>query len=60
MKLKDMCKCARQALKLSQKKFAEMIGTTQTEISFIENGFIPPNKNKAIAIMKIYNEQVRF
>lgn len=33
-----------------------MIGTTQTEISFIERGFIPPNGEKVKAIEKMFSD----
>ena len=54
--LQIMCKKIRQTLGISQKKLAERLGTTQTEISFIERGFIPPNEEKIEAIESIYNE----
>lgn len=42
MELKEKCKAIRNKLNLSQKQLAILIGSTQTEISFIERGFIPP------------------
>lgn len=53
--LKDMCKEARDAIGLSQAKFAKIIGTNQTEISFIERGFIPEDKRKINAIKALYD-----
>ena len=38
---------------------AEMIGTNQTEVSFIERGFIPLNPEKQIAILNIFNEVIK-
>lgn len=47
--LKDKCYQIRTTLKLSQKEFAKLIDSNQTEISFIERGFVPaPEKIKAI------------
>lgn len=42
MTLANMAKAIRQETGMSQKQLAEMIGTNQTEVSFIERGFIPP------------------
>lgn len=42
MELKEMCKVVRSSLNITQYQLADMIGTNQTEISFIERGFIPP------------------
>lgn len=44
MELKDMCFIARTSMQLSQKEFAKLVGSTQTEISFIEKGFVPDNE----------------
>lgn len=44
---------------MSQKQLAEMIGSNQTEVSFVERGFIPPAPEKQIAILKIFNEVIR-
>lgn len=55
--LAEMCKEARKAMKLSQKKFAELVGTNQTEISFIERGFIPLQKEKIDRIEYLYIER---
>ena len=49
----------RKFLKISQKKLAIIVVSTQTEISFIEKGFIPPNKNKIKQIQGLYNNIVR-
>ena len=57
MQLAEMCKTARQRLKLTQRAFAKLIGTNQTEVSFIERGFIPPNKEKIATIEMLYKEQ---
>lgn len=46
MELKDMCKFARKKRKMLQSAFAKMIHSNQTEISFIERGFIPTDKQK--------------
>ncbi len=41
MELAEKCKKVRQIYNLSQKELAELVGSNQTEISFIERGFIP-------------------
>lgn len=56
MALADICKTTRYSLSLSQREFAELIGTNQTEISFIERGFIPESKDKINKIYTLYNE----
>ena len=55
MTLANMAKAIRQETGISQKQLAEMIGTNQTEVSFIERGFIPLNPEKQNAILKIFN-----
>lgn len=47
MSLANMAKAIRQETGMSQKQLAEKIGTNQTEVSFIERGFIPPQPRKA-------------
>ena len=60
MTLANMAKTIRQETGMSQKQLAEKIGTNQTEVSFIERGFIPPPPpEKQIAILKIFNEVIR-
>ena len=59
MSLADMTKAIRQETGMSQKQLAEMIGTNQTEVSFIERGFIPPAPEKQIAILNIFNEVIK-
>ena len=59
MSLADMAKTIRQETGISQKQLAEMIGTNQTEVSFIERGFIPPAPEKQIAIENIFNEVIK-
>lgn len=54
MELKDMCKEVRKALSITQKEFGRIIGCSQTEIGFIEGGFIPPNQDKVKNIVKFY------
>lgn len=54
--LQEMCKIARQRMALSQEKFAKLIGTNQTEVAFIERGFIPPSQEKIDRIKAIYEE----
>ena len=52
--LSEMCKAVREALAISQKKMAELVGTNQTEISFIERGFVPEDKAKIEKIKDYY------
>ena len=60
MSLADMTKTIRQETGMSQKQLAEMIGSNQTEVSFIERGFIPPPApEKQIAIENIFNEVIK-
>ena len=59
MSLADMAKTIRQETGMSQKQLAEKIGTNQTEVSFIERGFIPLNPEKQIAILNIFNEVIK-
>ena len=46
MELKEKCKIARQYLKMSQEGFAKVIKSNQTEVSFIERGFVPEDEKK--------------
>ena len=59
MTLANMAKAIRQETGISQKQLAEMIGSNQTEVSFIERGFIPLNPEKQIAIENIFNLLVK-
>ena len=59
MTLANMAKAIRQETGMSQKQLAEMIGTNQTEVSFIERGFILPAPEKQIAIENIFNEVIK-
>lgn len=59
MSLADMTKTIRQETGISQKQLAEMIGSNQTEVSFIERGFIPHAPEKQIAIENIFNEVIK-
>ena len=54
-----MAKAIRQETGMSQKQLTEMIGSNQTEVSFIERGFIPLNPEKQIAIENIFNLLVK-
>ena len=56
MNLSNISKNIRASLKISQKKLADMIGTNQTKISFIEAGFIPPQKELIEKLHKLHNE----
>lgn len=39
--ISEMCKAIRKERQITQYVLADLIGTNQTEISFIERGFIP-------------------
>lgn len=54
MELKEMCKRARKNMKLSQMELAKVVKSNQTEISFIERGFIPEDCRKIEKIKTIY------
>ena len=51
--LKDVSFELRKKLGISQRELAHMIGSTQTEISFIEKGFIPTAEEKVFKIYQI-------
>lgn len=59
MTLANMAKAIRQETGMSQKQLAEKIGTNQTEVSFIERGFIPSAPENQNAILKIFNEVIK-
>lgn len=52
--LNEKAKSARLALGMTQREFAKIIGSNQTEVSFIERGFIPEDTNKVRAIEAFY------
>ena len=52
--LAEMCRESRLFMGLTQKEFAEFVGTNQTEISFIERGFIPMGKEKIQQIKQLF------
>lgn len=52
--LAEKCKYIRSAIGLSQEDFSRIIGVSQSEISYIERGFIPENKDKISVINKLY------
>lgn len=51
--ISDMCKVIRKERYITQYALAELIGTNQTEVSFIERGFIPA-ADKIVAITDLY------
>ncbi len=55
MELSDIVKKTRESMGLSQAKFAALIGSNQTEVSFIERGFLPTNSDKVTKIFELYN-----
>ena len=59
MDLQQITKKTRQEMGLSQKQFAVLVQTNQTEISFIERGFIPNDKDKINRIYELYNNLLK-
>lgn len=57
--LSEISKELRKIRGWSQKKLADVIGTTQTEISFLERGFIPVDSEKVYRLKKEY-ENAKF
>lgn len=49
------CKLVRTKLKISQKKFAELIGSNQTAVCLIERGLIPVEQTAFVEITRLYN-----
>ena len=49
----EISKAVRETLKISQETLADMIGSNQTEISFLERGFVPKNANKIANLLQI-------
>lgn len=56
MELRIMTKAIREILGISQRRLSEMVGTTQSEISLIERGFVPSDPLKTQAILQIFNK----
>lgn len=54
MSTAEMCVKIRDKLGITQKQLAGLISTNQTEISFIERGFVPNNYQKVVAINRLY------
>ena len=44
---------------LTQAKFAKLIGTNQTEISFIERGFVPNDQDKIDKIYELFYKTLK-
>ena len=59
MTLSEITKKTRQEMRLSQKKFAVLVNSNQTEISFIERGFIPTDQDKINRIYDLYNNLLK-
>lgn len=51
--ISEMCKIIRRERQITQYALANLIGTNQTEVSFIERGFIP-SADKIVAITQLY------
>lgn len=58
MELKEKCQKARAYLRMTQVQFGKVIKSNQTEVSFIERGFIPEDKRKVEKIEQIYEWSV--
>lgn len=57
--LAEMCKFARLHMGMSQTQFSKYIGSNQTEVSFIERGFIPEDGRKRKRIENFYYAAVQ-
>ena len=57
--LAAQCKAIREHYSLAQHKLAGWIGTNQTEISFIERGFIPEDYSKIEEIERLYRSTIK-
>lgn len=58
MELKEKCRLARKYMRMTQEEFAKVIKSNQTEVSFIERGFIPEDERKVEKIEVIYKWSV--
>lgn len=58
MELKEKCKLARKYMRMSQEEFGKVIKSNQTEVSFIERGFVLEDKRKIEKIEQIYKWSV--
>lgn len=58
MELKEKCQKARAYLRMTQAEFWKVIKSNQTEVSFIERGFIPEDNRKIEKIEVIYKWSV--
>ena len=56
--VQDMSLAIRKATGWSQYALADAVGTTQTEISFLEKGFIPPASEKIRRLHELYHKYV--
>ena len=54
--LATQCKAIREFYGITQYKLAEWIDTNQTEISFMERGFIPEDYSKIESIETLYKQ----
>lgn len=53
--ISEMCKTIRRERQITQYQLAALIETNQTEVSFIERGFIP-SADKIVAITNLYQD----
>jgi len=58
--LSSKCKELRKAKGWSQEALGKVIESNQTEISFIERGFIPKDITKVQAIMALYDNACKY
>lgn len=49
----EICARVRWKMRLSQREFAKLIGSNQTEISFLERGFVPTDMCKIERIVEL-------
>lgn len=59
MTLKEKTRFVREELEMTQREFAKLIGSNQTEVSFIERGFIPEDFRKIQVINLMFDLQIK-
>lgn len=56
MTLAEKCKYIRNKMHINQRTLAGMIGTNQTEVSFMERGFIPEDPQKIYEVENLWQQ----
>ena len=55
--IREMVIFTRQVFNLTQREYAQDVGTNQTTVSFMERGFVPNTKSNLISAIIEYFEQ---